>query len=98
MTDARRMEWDTMNSSLTKRGRAGAREGEHLIRRSVTKGEDQVLGLGVNGSNEGELTVATHEYTIIKSHGDYHCECGEDFGSDLDAAHDHLRAAQEGSL
>lgn len=69
---------------MTKRAAANAKEGDHLVRRVVNVGKDEVLGL----DDDGKLGVATTEFEIINSDGDYHCTCGDTFeGQDGAEAH-----------
>lgn len=73
-----------MGTGMHAKAKARAREGEHLVRRVITVGQDQILCLG----DDEDLRVYSNEYSIVESHGDYHCTCGEEFdGTDEAEAH-----------
>lgn len=86
MTDARKMEFDSTGTGMNTKAKAAAREGEHLVRRAVTVGQDQILHLG----DDEDLRVYSNEFSVVKSHGDYHCTCGEVLDG-IDEAEAHLQ-------
>lgn len=91
VSSARKTEWDHDHGALAAARREG-REGDHLLRRSVTVVKDEVLKVGEPGSrNGGELVVAGDEYAAIRE-ANYYCSCGEEFDS-VDGAEAHLLEA-----
>lgn len=74
------------NEHRHRNARARASEDTHLVRRAVTIGRDEMLHL----NSDDEIRVYAHEYTIVKSDGDYHCTCGEEFDG-VDGAEEHLQ-------
>lgn len=93
MSDPRKREFEA--GDLSKRAIAEARVDGHVLRRSVTVGQDQVLHIPESGKHAGELRVAANSYQIIEEVGAYLCDCGETFENDIDAAEQHLREVIE---